>query len=127
MRNRAKCSLCKDIIESFHATDLMYCKCNEIYIDGGLTNFKAGASDWANFIRIDDDDEEIQIKVIEKDGNMEEDTTIELPSLTRQDKLDMLKGMIDSYERLPSHAMLSPITQDDMAAALLLIYEILKN
>lgn len=128
MRNRAKCRLCKEILESFHRHDYVKCKCDEISIDGGQDYFKAGAKNWENFIRIDDDGNEVSVKVIEEGEPVTEEKTDEgYPMPTRQDKLDMLKNMIDSYERLPAHAMNNPITNYDMAAALLLIYELLKE
>jgi hypothetical protein len=131
MRNRAKCKLCNEIIESFHQHDYIECKCKEISIDGGNHYLKAGAKDWKNFIRIDDNDKEINVTVKDDENEFKQlpsETEVkELPPLTKADKLDMLKGMIDSYERLPAHAMMTYVTQDDMAAALLIIYEILKD
>jgi hypothetical protein len=129
MRNRAKCKLCNSIIESFHRHDYVECECKQICIDGGNDYLKAGALEWKNFLRIDDNGNEVPIQVVEEEGVTEtvEVTPKELSPLTRADKLDMLKGMIDSYERLPAHAMMTYVTQDDMAAALLIIYEILKD
>lgn len=45
IRNRAKCRLCGDIIESKHRHDLVACKCGAIFIDGGLDYLRGGARD----------------------------------------------------------------------------------
>jgi len=66
MRNRAKCKLCGDIIESFHRHDLIECSCGEISIEGGLDYFKASARDFKNFLRIDDEGKEIEVKLVEE-------------------------------------------------------------
>jgi len=34
--NKIKCKKCKDIIESKHRHDFVYCKCGSIAVDGGL-------------------------------------------------------------------------------------------
>lgn len=34
-RNRAKCLLCGDVIESFHVHDFKWCKCGALGVDGG--------------------------------------------------------------------------------------------
>lgn len=125
MRNRAKCKLCNEIIESFHRYDIVKCKCGEIYIEGGSDFYKAGCSDWANFIRIDDNDKEVPITVVD-DPNEFKKVEDDRPP-TRQEKLEMLKGMIESYERLPNNAMSNPVSNYDLAASLLLVYEILKD
>lgn len=57
-RNRAMCRLCGDVVESTHRHDLVACSCGEIFVDGGSDYFRAGARDFANFIRpVDDEDE----------------------------------------------------------------------
>ena len=63
MKNRAKCKLCNDVLESFHRHDFVRCKCDEISIDGGTDLFKCGAKNWCNFIRLDDNDNEFPVKV----------------------------------------------------------------
>lgn len=35
-RNRVRCGICKDVIESKHRRDWVQCKGVHIYIDGGL-------------------------------------------------------------------------------------------
>ncbi len=51
--NKAKCRLCKDVIESKSVHDYKSCKCGEIFIDGGQTYFGCGAmTDIKNLIRL---------------------------------------------------------------------------
>lgn|SRR6185295_4891498 len=116
MKNRAKCKLCKSIIESFHDTDYVRCSCGEIYVDGGNA-FRCGATDWDNFLRVDEKGNEIAIKV-EKNISSKP---------TKHDLLKMLDEMITSYEGLPPQAMINPITHYDFLSALLLLSSILKG
>lgn len=41
-RNRAKCRLCGDVIESKHRHDFVVCKCGSIFIDGGQDYCRCG-------------------------------------------------------------------------------------
>src|SRR5271166_4679007 len=54
IKNRAKCKLCKDILESFHQHDYVTCTCGEISIDGGTSYWRCAAKNWENFLRLDD-------------------------------------------------------------------------
>jgi len=72
MRNRAKCKLCNDIIESVHHHDYISCKCGEIAVDGGQHYCRCSAKSWENFIRIDDEGNEIIPKIVEKSSVEEE-------------------------------------------------------
>lgn len=123
MRNRAKCKLCKDIIESFHRYDYVECKCREISVDGGDTMYKAGARDFNNFLRIDDDGNEIIVSV--QDETIENKMDNIKPN--REELLDMLDMMIKNYSDLPPQAMSIPITHYDLSSALLLISSILRS
>lgn len=125
MRNRAKCRLCDSIIESFHYYDHIECKCGEISITGGPDTYKTSSRDpsYKNFIRVDDEGNEIIVKVI----SHEEPKGEEPPKLTRDDYLNMLDSMIKNIEGLPSHAMQTPITHYDLYSALLLLSTILRN
>lgn len=49
IRNRAKCLLCNDIIESKHRHDFVSCSCGNIFIDGGLEYSRGGAKDMKSF------------------------------------------------------------------------------
>lgn len=126
MRNRAKCKLCNDILESFHQHDYVTCKCGEISVDGGQNYFKASAGDWKNFLRVDDEGNEILVKVVEE--TKEEVPFIEeAPLPDKQDKLKMLDEMIKNIENLPQQAMILPVNHYDLLSALLLISSILKE
>lgn len=126
MRNRAKCALCDNIIESFHQTDYVECSCGSIAIDGGDYKFEVFAHDFHNLIRLDDDGNEIMIKVIDE---MPSDTNVseEIPSkLTRGDMVDMLEEMCKGYNNLPSKALYEPVNHVDFLSALMLLVSIFK-
>ena len=125
MRNRAKCKLCESIIESFHVHDYVSCKCDEIAVDGGNDYCRAAAKNWENFIRLDDDGNEVQVKVYQKEE--EEIKPLETKPKTKEDLLDMLDNMIASIEKLPSHAMCTAVTNYDFCALLILLSSILKK
>jgi hypothetical protein len=119
MRNIAKCKKCQSVIESFHPTDYVSCSCGEISVEEGLT-LKCSAKDWSNFLRVDDEGNEIVVRV---------ETTIpdEPSKLTKIQKLDMLDEMIRSYERLPQSAMSQPVSNYDLISSLLLLSSILRS
>lgn len=118
MRNRAKCKLCKSIIESFHLNDYVDCKCGEISIHGGLDKLGCSAKDFANFLRIDDEGNEILVTV-------KSETQInEKPS--KQELIDMLDDMTKKIEELPQNAMNQPINHYDLYSFMLLVSSILK-
>jgi len=121
MRNRAKCKLCSSIIESMHATDLVLCKCGHIFVDGGDA-LKCGAGDWVNFLRIDDNGNEIEVKV-EMTAKDEGKAALK-PK--KEELLGYLDEMIKSYDNLPQHAMTTPITHYDHQALLVLLSALLR-
>ncbi len=118
MRNRAKCRLCNHIIESFHSTDYVICRCGEIALNGGEALY-CMARDWDNFIRIDEDDKELPIVVREKAAE-------ELPKPDKKQLLGELSLMLKSFENLPEHALIEPVTQYDLYAGLALLSAILR-
>lgn len=129
MRNRAKCKLCNDIIESFHPTDLVYCSCGQIGVDGGFS-LRCMADDWRNFIRVDDEGNEIIPKVLEETVTLDLSLADLKENESQPDKqqlLDMLGEMIKSYEALPQAAMSQPITHYDLLSVLLLFSAILRS
>ena len=126
MRNRAKCKLCGDIIESFHRHDFVSCKCEEISIDGGQQYYRCAAKNWDNFLRLDDDNNEIPIKVITEEPKQSEPVK-EPETLTLDIKLSMLDEMIKGIERMPDHALSTPINHYDYLAMLTLMREIFKS
>lgn len=122
MKNKAKCKLCQSIIESFHSTDYVMCNCGEIAVDGGL-GLKCYAKDWNNFLRIDDNDNEI----IVKQRDIEDKSPLDNQSKpTRKEMIDMLDEMVKNIERLPEAAMSSPITHYDQVSLIMLLSSILR-
>ncbi len=118
MKNRAKCKLCNCTIESFHESDIVFCKCNEIFVEGGPDKLKCGANKWENFIRVDDEGNEIIVSVKDKEKN-------EKPK--KDDLLKILDEMIKNIENLPANAMLTPINNYDFCSALILISSIMRS
>jgi hypothetical protein len=127
MRNRAKCKLCNSIIESFHRTDYVTCNCGEICLDGGPELLKCFANDYLNFLRVDDEGNEIIVTFL-KDGEKEQSKESEVKEEksvtsrpTKKELISMLDEMIKSYENLPPNAMYSNPTHFDIYSALLLV------
>lgn len=128
MNYRAKCRLCKTVIESKKNDDYITCACGEISIDyhyQGTTQFIA--REWENFIRIDDEGNEVQFKVVEKDDISSAKPHPKGISPPSKDELfSMLNQMIKNYEELPPQAMGTPVTHYDLLSALLLLSAILR-
>ena len=115
MKNRARCKLCGDTIESFHSEDHVICKCGEIECFGG-TALRCAARDFKNFVRIDDEGNEIIVKYKE-----EEDTnSLVIPLYT-------LARFIESYKRLPPEAMNQPVSNSDLVSVLESLLEVFKT
>lgn len=43
-RNKCKCLLCNDIIESKHRHDFVHCECGAIFTDGGTDYIRRGGA-----------------------------------------------------------------------------------
>jgi len=56
IRNRVKCALCRDIIESHFRHDFVYCKCRSIFVDGGKDYLRRGG-DLDNIIELSEVEE----------------------------------------------------------------------
>lgn len=125
MKNRAKCKLCQAVIESYHPQDYVSCSCGEIAIDGGLDYFKVVAKDYSNFLRIDDEGNEIVVKVKEKEEVADPLHIDSKP--TKEDLLKMLDELYNSIDALPAHAKTSPITHYDFGSLISLLSLILKH
>lgn len=124
MRNRAKCKKCLYIIESFHREDYVTCKCDEIGIGGGLDELLCQAKDWNNFTRVDDENNEIIVKVLDK--VLEKEIPREKITLDKKELIDTLDRMIENIERLPHEAMITSINQYDFNSLLILLSSIFK-
>jgi len=139
MKNRAKCKICKCIIESFYRDDYVTCECGEIAVEGGTDFYKVIARDFSNFLRIDDEGneivitvkEEIPLKLNQKQENKvvknTYDDSIEPSKPNKEELLKMLDRFIESLEKLPTSAMSQPVTHYDLLSTLLLISSILRS
>ena len=56
---KIKCLICGDTIESKSMHDLVTCKCNNCYIDGGQDYLHFGGKDFDNILIIFDDGTEV--------------------------------------------------------------------
>lgn len=124
MRNRAKCRLCKTIIESIANTDYVSCACGEIAVSGGLQKLQCFANDFKNFMRVDEDGNEIVVTVKDKE-EMPTSSPSQKPS--KEELLNMLDELRIRIEGLPQEAMLTPITHADFFSLLLLLSAILRS
>lgn len=127
MRNRAKCRLCNDIIESKHNQDHVSCSCGQISIDGGSEYYRCLAIDWENFIRIADDGSEVEVKIEnspDKDHEDKAKEAIKDKRMTRDELIQHLKDHLTHAETLPPHVKQSFCTYMDLDAAISLIYAI---
>jgi hypothetical protein len=121
MRNIAKCNLCKDIIESFHPTDFVACKCGEITVYGGQ-EMRCTAEHWDNFLRIDDNGKEIHVKI----KSMEELPNQQPNEITKKDLLQALDEQIKSIEELPDHAKLGNVNHYDLLSLMIVVSSFFK-
>lgn len=128
MRNRAKCRLCGDIVESFHPTDLCICKCGEIGVYGAEAMY-AQADNFENFLRVDDVGNEICVTYRGKSDEEQGDQCPANPpkEIARDELIYELDTMIENIKNLPEHAKFCPPTNRDLAAFMLVISNILKR
>ncbi len=129
-RNRAKCKLCNTIIESFTMSDYVECKCGEIAIDGGAYHLYAFAKDYNNFFRLDDSNKELTVteQTVNDKLNIDFDikATKAIHKPLREEILDSLQNLIDSYDALPEAAMYAPVTHADLSTLLPLLLAALR-
>lgn len=103
--------MCNDIIESTHEKDSKSCSCGEISVDGG-DSMRCFARDFINFLRIDDDGNEIVVTVKEK--------------YSRENILKMLEDFITKIEEMPPAALYSSVNHYDLLTSLNLIHMIFR-
>jgi hypothetical protein len=120
MRNRAKCRLCNDILESIHRHDYISCKCEEIAIDGGTAYHKCHARNWENFIRVDDEGNEVIPKIVQAE-TIKEPSILQPPALKETDAKTEIDSLIETYENLPQDALIQPITHYQYLSLLYLL------
>jgi hypothetical protein len=117
MRNRAKCKLCGDIIESFAIGDVISCLCGEISIEGFDPHFKCYYRDVRNFLRVDDEGNEV---VVREEGQLSEDS-VQFKAPTKEEVLKLMEEMISKMDSLPMNAKTLPVTQSDLSSMLWLV------
>ena len=130
MRNRAKCKLCNSIIESLKAEDAMECACGQISVYGGEELF-CSAVDWKNFVRVDDDNNEVIVKVeySKKEADVK---PLDIPEdevkkpMTRKEMLGIVEDQLMNLDNLPAHAMQSPLTHYDYQSLLMMFASFLR-
>lgn len=118
MKNRAKCKLCQSVIESLHRTDYVSCTCGQIAVYGGPDLMQCSAIEWTNFLRVDDNDCEVVVKI---QTLKEADLPIHPYKPDCKDLLAILDQMIADIDRLPRHAMTAPITNMEYQSLLMLL------
>ena len=125
MKNRAKCKLCSDIIESFHDLDFVECKCGEISVYSG-NGLGCAANNWSNFLRVDDQGNEIVVRIKEMSADVK---PLDIPRSKPDMKelLGMLNDMIKNIDNLPQHAATAPITHYDFSSLIILLEAIFKS
>lgn len=121
MRNRAKCKLCKSVIESFHSEDYVVCKCDEISVSGG-PSLRCAAKNFENFVRVDDEDNEIIVTTIGDVKQFDNET-----KMGKKELVDMLEALVNNIDALPQHAQTAPATNYDLSIGLRLVLAIFKN
>ena len=142
-RNRAKCRLCGDIVESIMTNDVQMCGCGEIGVDGGLDVYRGIFGDPKNFIRIEDDGSEKEVVYQDRLSRLEENSkakewikastedtirdNTELPNISKAECIDMLKLHIEGFDNLPDHAKYQPASVYDVQCLAMMIYGILRN
>lgn len=128
MKNKAKCKKCKSIIESFHATDYVLCSCGEISVDGGDA-LRCTSKDWENFLRVDDEGNEIIPKIIDKTDSKsnEESSQFKQPATSKKELMNLLDEMIQNIEKLPQQAMTTSINHYDFVSLLILLSTIFRS
>lgn len=123
MRNRAKCKLCKSVIESFSYEDYVGCECGEIAISGGEYKFQTFAKDYKNFLRVNDQEKESEVTL--KDDKDVNPLYMD-GKVTKKVLIDMLDEMQKNIEKLPYGALSSPISHSDFSAFISLVSSIFK-
>lgn len=71
-RNRARCALCNEIIESKNRHDFVFCRCRAIFVDGGNDYCRMGGN-FENIIIVYDDDSEKSLLEVNQGGREKEE------------------------------------------------------
>lgn len=105
MRNRAKCVKCSDIIESLTSQDHVVCSCGAIEVFGGQDKMGCVAKDWGDFLRVDDNGNEIKPKIV--DGKPD-----------KEQLLSIMNEMISKIEEMPPMALSVSVNHYDLLSVL---------
>lgn len=127
MRNVAKCKLCHNVIESKSELDYVACGCGEIYVSGGTELMRCGANDWKNFVRVDDQGNEIIPSIQNSTEKDIIDPSNRQNVPTKSELLKMFDEFIKSIETLPQIAMNTSINHYDLLSVLMLISAIFRS
>lgn len=107
-----------------HSTDLVLCSCGEIFVDGGDA-MKCGANDWSNFLRLDEQGNEVIVKITEKE------VMVKIPEESAQtqlrEALEALETLVEHYQELPAQALYAPVTHADLGVVLSLLSLIMRT
>ena len=93
---------------------------------------RCAANNWENFLRVDDEGNEIVPKVINKPLPDDISNIVTNPNIdnvkkpNKDEMLKMMDEMIKTYENMPQQALLQPITGYDILSFLLLLSSILR-
>ena len=98
---KLKCLICGDIIESKSIHDLVSCKCESCYIDGGKEYEHIGAKDFTKIVKITDDGREIHYE--SKDGIQSYKVEIEevlqrIVMINAENREEALKSVKEKYK-----------------------------
>ena len=91
---------------------------------GGPDLMECASKDWKNFIRVDDQGNEVIPKIVEKEIEL---AGVEPPRMTYKEKVDMLVAMVNNLESLPPHVMSQPINHYDFYSYFLVLSNILSS
>jgi hypothetical protein len=132
MRNRAKCKLCQDVIESYTILDHVECKCGEISISGGNHELNCMAMDWDNFLRVDDQGNTIVPTIKPKHRKdpilvFPDDVPIIKQSPTYHEMIGSLESYVKVLNELPSDTQNAFVTCLDLMAVTNYILQIFKK
>lgn len=99
--------------------DYVTCKCGEIAVDGGQEYWRCAAKDWHNFLRIDDDGREVEIKVIEKEEPIPE--ALPQPKPKKEEVIKLIREQIRICDLDNEARARQPLTNYDFGAILYLL------
>jgi hypothetical protein len=128
MKNKAKCKLCSSIIESFHPGDTVTCKCGEIVVFGGDA-MHCRANDYANFLRIDDNGNEIVVKYVEikEKENPDNQPNESQPNISRDELIQEVERLIEGDEELLAKGLNDHVRLFDVLRYIIRLVNILKR